>query len=278
MNLFKGCLIACDVDGTLLYDGKICERNIEKIRYFQSEGGIFSLATGRSAGAVNDVLEVLPDISPSVMTNGCMIYDYKNNEIVFEYRLKEDERFIAKEVLRNFPTVGIEIHSGKYVLTLNRNYETDDHQHYEKIDFLEVDFETATKYNWNKVLYAPENSTDYKALKEFLEPYGKIAYFCGTKVFFGNRERHYYEQIPYGQSKQSGIMKLQEFMNINKGCSYAIGDFYNDLEMITSADIGATLCTSPDDIKSKADVVVGNVQNGAVADFIEYLINLRNDK
>ena len=60
-------------------------------------------------------------------------------------------------------------------------------------------------------------------------------------------------------------------MGIKDGCCYAIGDYYNDLEMIQTADIGAALVDSPDEVKAVATVVVGSVQNGAVADFIDYL-------
>ncbi|MCQ2440444.1 MAG: HAD family hydrolase [Clostridia bacterium] len=277
MNLFKGCLLACDVDGTLLENGIICKRNIDKINYFLSEGGIFSLATGRSVGAVSDVLKVLPDLSPSVMANGCMIYDFKEDKIPFQFLLDNNQRFIVKNVLENFPKIGIEVHSGKDVLTLNRNFETDDHQIYEKINILEVDFETATKYNWNKVLYAPESEKDLEDLKMYLSQYSEIANFYSTGVFLDGRVRHYCEQVPFGVSKQTGVKKLCELMNIKKGCCYAIGDYYNDVEIITCADIGATLSTSPEEIKQKADVIVGDVKNGAVADFIEHLKELRKE-
>ena len=49
MQKFKGILFCTDLDGTLLpTDGQeVSARNMEAIRYFQSEGGLFTLATGR---------------------------------------------------------------------------------------------------------------------------------------------------------------------------------------------------------------------------------------
>lgn len=45
---FFGYLICTDCDGTLTYDiGKVSEKNVRAIKYFQSEGGLFTLATGR---------------------------------------------------------------------------------------------------------------------------------------------------------------------------------------------------------------------------------------
>ena len=39
MGIFDGCLLACDIDDTLVKNGYINPKNIEKIHYFISEGG-----------------------------------------------------------------------------------------------------------------------------------------------------------------------------------------------------------------------------------------------
>ena len=51
----------------------------------------------------------------------------------------------------------------------------------------------------------------------------------------------------------------------------AIGDFYNDLEMIRTADIGVAVANAPDDIKAQADMVVCSVLEGATADLVSKL-------
>ena len=54
----------------------------------------------------------------------------------------------------------------------------------------------------------------------------------------------------------------------------AIGDFDNDLEMIISADIGACPANAEESVKQKADIVLKSTcDEGAVAEFIEYLIS-----
>ena len=90
MGIFSGCLFACDIDGTLMVNGKINPRNIEKIEYFMSEGGYFSLSTGRTVGAVGPVLDKIKRVSPSVVANGCMIYDYENKKVLDELFLPEN--------------------------------------------------------------------------------------------------------------------------------------------------------------------------------------------
>ena len=55
MRDFKGCILACDVDGTLVSGDFLPEINVKKIEEFVSLGGTFALATGRSVGAVGAV-------------------------------------------------------------------------------------------------------------------------------------------------------------------------------------------------------------------------------
>ena len=55
----------------------------------------------------------------------------------------------------------------------------------------------------------------------------------------------------------------------------AIGNYYNDLEMIEAAGIGAFVNDSPADLKAKAAYITTNdCVDGALAEFIDYIINL----
>ena len=57
----------------------------------------------------------------------------------------------------------------------------------------------------------------------------------------------------------------------DRGCLFAMGDYYNDLEMIKKADISAVPLGTPDDIRQYADYETVRCEDGAVADFIDYL-------
>ena len=96
MGIFENCLLASDIDDTLLSSNTVNPVNIEKIEYFMSEGGYFSLATGRSVTAVSIVLDKLKRVSPCVVANGCMIYDYENNKPLHEEYVPESDYFITK--------------------------------------------------------------------------------------------------------------------------------------------------------------------------------------
>lgn len=277
MGIFSGCLFACDIDGTLMSSGKINPRNIEKIEFFMNEGGYFSLSTGRTVGAVGPVLDKIKRVSPSVVANGCMIYDYENKKTLDELFLPENEYYIAKKVLDMGLNVGIEAHSGEKILTINETQETRDHQEYEWISGENVSFEEASKYRWNKVVYFFDNEKELALVKAMIAKEKAVSAFSDTSAVIAGRKRKYYEQFPAGVSKASELDKLKNILKIEKGCYFAMGDYYNDLEMIKNADISAVPEDTPDDIKAYADYIAGSCEDGAVADFIEYLTKIRKE-
>ena len=114
MGRFSGYLLACDMDGTLVSSGVIPQRNIDAIRMFTQEGGTFALATGRGPTAVSHALEKVGEyVGPSVVANGCMIYDYSKNEILMQKEIDNNFKEFVIKSAELFDEIGIEVHAGK---------------------------------------------------------------------------------------------------------------------------------------------------------------------
>lgn len=271
MGIFDGCLLATDIDGTLMTSGYINPKNIEKIEFFMNEGGCFSLSTGRAAVAINDVLAKLKNISPSVVLNGCIIYDCNESAVIYENVLPRKDYEIVNAVISSGVNVGIEIHSRKNVYTLKRTKNVDLHQVYEKFTSPDVTFEEASQYTWNKVLYIFDNAEDREKIKELLSKEKTDSAFIDTCAVINGEFQNYHEQIPKGVSKALAIDKLCEILNIKEGKVFAIGDYYNDVEMLKKADISAVPFDSPEVVKEIAEYITVGCKDGAVADFIDYL-------
>ena len=277
MGMFDGCLLASDIDGTLLDNGYINPRCIEKIKYFVSEGGNFSLSTGRSVGAVSDAVNAIDCLSPSVVSNGAMIYDYKNKKILKEYTLSSEDKCVAELVYNTGLDIGIEIHSGERALVVKRNCETDAHEEYESLEVEFIDLDEAKRFEWTKILFAVADLKDFEPTMKMLKDVCKTSDVLNTIASIEERQRYYIEVVPKGVSKAKSIKTLCELLNINDGCCYAIGDYYNDVPMLEGADICAVPVNSPADIKALADVIVSTAKDGAVADFIDYLIGRKTE-
>lgn len=274
MGLFEGCVLVSDVDGTLVDTGRISPRSIEKIKYFCDEGGTFAIATGRSAGAIKQVFNLIDKslVGPCVFLNGGMIYDFKSQKELYADRLPEHTKLFVKTVFEKNPDIGVEVHSDSRVFVLKATAETELHEDYELLDREYVTFDQIKDENWNKVLYACDNQTACDRLANTLREIGEgECFFVQTGVVMDGVMHIYYEQMPNGTNKGKGIKKLCEILKVKKGGCFAIGDFYNDLEMLKEADLSATMGDSPEDIKQIVNFVGGTCLEGGVADFIEYL-------
>lgn len=277
MGLFDGCLITSDIDDTLVFSGTINEKNIEKIEYFISEGGMFSLATGRSANAISKVTSALKRFSPSVVANGAMIYDYQESKILYSVAVPKQDHRILKEVIERGINVGAEIHSGYDAYVPLRTSESDFHQKYEGFVAKFCDFATVDALEWNKLVFFTEDIAEFDKIRKIAEEINISSDLISTRLIFNGVTHNYLEVVPRGVSKATAINELCEIFNIKKGCSYAIGDYYNDVPMLKNADISAATAGAPDDVKAVADYITVACEDGAVADFIDYLTKIHKN-
>ena len=275
MKLFEKCLIACDIDNTLMVKGIIPEANKEKIRFFIENGGVFALATGRSVCAVSDIWRELKELSLGIYANGTVIYDNKNDKLLFDKTLPKSEHAIMYRIKERFPKVGIELHYQNNVGIFNETEETRLHAKYESMKTVLLQKSETENLRINKILYAPNSPEEARKIKPYTEKFTQNSEFVNTTVTYYGKQRLFIEQIPKNLSKAVGVKKLAEILNIAKGNIFAIGDYYNDLEMLRAADISAVPIESPEQLKQNADYITKSAENGAVADFIDYLTMLR---
>lgn len=274
MRIFEKCLLASDIDGTLVDTGRISNRNIEKIKYFCEQGGTFVVATGRSSGAIKQVFNLIDKdlLGPSVFLNGGMIYDFKKETAIYAEVLPEKTKEYIKAVLKHHPDIGIEVHSDSRIFVLKATAESELHEDYELLEREYVTFEQIKNEKWNKVLYACDDQNACDNLSKTLLKLGKgQCDFIQTGAVIEGVMHIYYEQIPLSINKGATLKKLCEILKIKKGGFFAIGDFYNDIEMLKAADVSATMENSPEDIKKIVNFIGGRCLDGGVADFIEYL-------
>lgn len=271
MGIFDGCLLACDIDGTLISGELLPERNIEKIEYFVKEGGAFSLATGRTAAALSMITSEIDNIAPSVLSNGCVIYDFRKGAPISQKCLPKNSLFCMIKGAIEKCGIGIEMHSADRILVPNRSAASDLHERYERMTADFISLEEACCYDINKIIYFVEEESQYELLEELAQKYQSDCTFYRTCTFVDGVKQNYYEQLPKDVSKAGALAKLCNMLAIKKGGFFAIGDYYNDVPMLKAADISAVPCGSPDDVKVVASTVVGDARDGAVADFINYL-------
>jgi Cof subfamily protein (haloacid dehalogenase superfamily) len=260
----EGILLISDMDGTLITkDFHLPKRNAIAIERFIKKGGSFSVATGRPEYALVKYLDTVKLNAPAIVYNGSVIYDINTNKTVWYACLPQILRKTLKIIMDEFTDIGVEIYAKGCVYIVRQNEWTKNHVINESLNHKITDVES-TPIEWYKLLFACDN----KRLQEVYE-FTKTQVFDGFYFVFTNVM--FLEVLPVGVSKGSALQKLAEMLGIMHNNIVAIGDYYNDIEILTAAGLGVVVKGAPDEVLAVANLTVGSCECGAVADTIEYL-------
>lgn len=265
MGKYDGKLLVSDMDSTLLNDEhKVTEENFEAIKYFISEGGIFTVASGRMVDAVRIYLERLLINAPAILHNGAKIYDFSSERVICEKFIESERKAAYRKVYENQPQFGLEVYSKEHIYVLRECFETP------RLKATPYDVTYSMPDNiWNEewtkaLIIGKEEELDV------FEPIYREKYDNGYSVRSG---KCYLDIVANGVSKGLGVEFLSEKLGIKKCNIYTVGDNMNDLEMIRLAGHGFAVKNAVDALKNQAEAIVPSNNNGAIAYIIENKIN-----
>lgn len=257
-------LLVSDLDGTLIgKDYIVPERNIAAIKRFKEEGGNFAIATGRAVASGARYYSVATPNAPCVLLNGSLIYDFNKRQVLKEFPLPESAVQLLCMITERFLTSGAEVYTQDKVYVLKANGYVESHMSHEKLPCSECRI-SDIKGNWCKTLFAADGAVK----TEMIRFTNSIAH---EGIRFVSSSENYLEMLPENVDKGTGLSELIQLTGFKRENVYAIGDYYNDLELLEAAGISVVPQNAPEDIKEKADMVVGHCYDGAVADLIEYI-------
>ncbi|MBE6878896.1 MAG: HAD family hydrolase [Ruminococcaceae bacterium] len=266
MTNIKDILVLSDLDNTLLTaEHGIPEYNLQMIKNFQELGGNFTIATGRSIESIAHYLDKLELSTPAIVYNGGVIYDFKNKMYIAKVTLPENAKKALQIIREKFPDVGTEIMCDNNRLYMIReNAYTFKHVEDESLSYINTDV-SCIKNNWIRVLFADRNSRLLE-LQEFCKtlPFDDIEFIMTGTIYF--------EMVPKGISKGSGLRKLCDAMNIDIKDTVAIGDYYNDIEILQTAGLSVCVDNAPQDIKNICHAVVPKCTDGGVGHLLAQII------
>ena len=73
-------------------------------------------------------------------------------------------------------------------------------------------------------------------------------------------------------NKGKAVLKLAEMLGVDMEHTAAIGDYFNDYEMLKQVGLPACCGQAPKGMKEISKLVTCHCNEGAVADLIEYII------
>lgn len=260
-------LIASDIDGTLNNKlRRLPERNEAAIKRFVSLGGRFTLASGRNPQSMEKHFKRLPiDGTPAVVINGAGLYDFKKKEMIYFSPMSEDGMKLAVDAAKKFSAVDVIVVAkdiiyitgsgwfGKMFVAADNLY----HKHIKNID-------DVPKENWGKVIFSGIPFHISKVKKYFESMNDPDLTLMSSSVAS-------FEILAKNTHKGTAVMKLAEILGIEPSHTGAIGDYFNDFDMLKTVGVPACCGQAPKELKEVAQFVACHCNKGAVADFLEYI-------
>ncbi|MBQ5590207.1 MAG: HAD-IIB family hydrolase [Clostridia bacterium] len=269
MKPLENYLLVTDLDGTLYKNQNFIPKvNLEAIKKFEELGGRFTICTGRGINTTEFISHEIEFNTPLIVNGGHTFYDFYKDKTVLSVDLAESSKEFVRLLQSKFGDVGIEIYSDRNIYCLHVNEVTKEHLSYEKVDFIETDLDEIIDLPWQKVLFEDEEDK-IQAVRDFARAN------CPDDIRLMDTNRRFMEFSTTYTDKGTAILTLADMYDIPHSNVCAIGNYFNDLEMINAAGIGAFVNDSPDELKSYADyITTKNCDEGALAEFIDYIINL----
>nr|WP_314835588.1 Cof-type HAD-IIB family hydrolase [uncultured Flavobacterium sp.] len=259
-------MLVLDMDDTLLTDDHTISNENATMLFKAQELGVYVvLASGRPTPAMTAYAKELQlDNSFMISYNGAVITDLKEDKIIFEQTLSQQQIHELYDYSLKSKTHIITYVDGKIVS------ETDS-------EYIEVE-RTITGLEHNKVLnfkdavksaaikcilleepsYLKEVEKDLKLAMPHLS-------VCMSKPFF-------LEVAQNGIDKGASIKFLAEKLNILQSEIIAVGNAGNDLTMIEYAGLGVWVDNVDPELRDKADVIVASNNNHGVAEVVRRFI------
>lgn len=280
---FSGILLCSDLDGTLTPDGRnISDSDLEAIRYFESEGGYFTIVSGRFpahiASVASGTMPVVPPrgvgidsskvYQPSVegafcvntfvvALNGSVIADIRKTPPEFVWTRVVDINVVRRlgEKIDEIPGIdALIIHSAETSVTLKPG---------DPRNAALIERAVSSPVYKFILMNGTEIGPELRAYAEKTFP----------EVTFERSWKAGLEGRPKDGGKGNAVNALRELLG-GKSVIHTVvcvGDYENDISMIRYADIGYAVSNAVPEVIAAADRVTVSCHENAIADIISKL-------
>lgn len=267
MGKFDGMLFCTDLDGTLLNSKKeVSKENREAIEYFKSEGGYFTFITGRMPYTSLEMWEAVRPNAPFGCINGGGIYDMVKGEYLWINALPHEALEIIDYVYNTMPDIGIQLNCPERIYFTRDN---DSMVHFRDITNTEYIYKHHRSLGdepLSKVIFAHHDAQRMLDIRREIEALPNAESFD-----FITAAADFYELLPKGNSKGSVMLRLADALGVDRKRTVAVGDYENDISMVSAAGLGYAVANAIPELKAVANRVTVSNNEHAIAKIVEEL-------
>ena len=247
---YKGILICSDFDGTLSFNNHISEENCRAIRYFQENGGLFTIVSGRYPESFKSYKDqIVPNTFVCGM-NGTIIEDLQTHERIYDAFMEKDVFLFVKNNIEKLPEVSIvEFQTANGTVVFEKEgerFELSDYNMSEKIyKVLFIVSDVASDLVLKRLKYLAEDM--YTVSRSWLN---------GIEIQKKNEDKGHAVQI------------LRKYLGDRIHRIIGVGDYENDLPLLKASDTAVAVENAIFEVKAEADYIVSDCQKDSLAQVI----------
>lgn len=273
MKKFEGYLIVSDLDGTFLgKQSRIVERNVEAVRYFTENGGLFTFATGRAFYNARIPVPNMEDyVNTMVITaNGMALYDPAKDKVVPTALMNRDEAIkVVRYTDEKYPDIHLRMTGlDGFYLYKDSIYEKNLFSLLPAKYFYKMPYEEWPSDTWLKCVYTGDPQRIQTLKDDITYRFPDFEYALSSKSL--------YEFQVKGVNKGTAILSLKRSLEEQYGhpiTVYAAGDYCNDIDMLKAADVPVCPDNALPEVKSLCKHIFCNHDEGLIGDIVSHIEN-----
>ena len=263
-------VIALDLDGTLLTPQKtLLPSSLEALKRAQEVGYQLLIVTGRHHVAIHPFYQALALDTPAICCNGTYLYDYQAKKVLQSDPMPVDKALSLTDMLAAHDIHGLmyvddamlyERPTGHVIRTTRWAQSLPVEQ---RPVFTQVDSLAQAARDVQSVWKFALTDEDIPKLQQFALDVGQT---LGLEC-----EWSWHDQVDIaraGNSKGKRLAQWVEAQGLSMQDVVAFGDNYNDLSMLEAAGTGVAMGNAVEEVKARANVVIGENESNSIADFI----------
>jgi len=281
-------LIALDIDGTLLNSKyELTKRTRKALKSAMDLGLKVTIATGRYYPSARRIARSIPINAPIIVNDGALIKDVFTNKTIFEKPLPLEMAQEILELTTYFPSFKVQVFMKETKIYVGINNQI--MQFSRLLNFCRKHpIKSSINFLRDFIFIPVQNVSNIAEAKRMLkqDPCKIVVYGDDgeLKTFKSELIKRYEERVFLTSaiprcvdvlngeiSKAKGLVVLADLLGIKHEEIIAVGDNFNDMEMLKFAGLGVAMGNAPDLVKRVADIVTASNDQDGVAKLIEMM-------
>jgi len=260
----KNYIISFDIDGTLLNDKRqISSKDLTTLHKLKKENIVRIAATGRNFYSASKILSSDFPIDFLVFSSGAGVVNWKTKEILYCKHIYKSEITKILNLIKpynlNF-TVHLPIPDNHHMLFYDANPN-----HEDLTDYTSYYQEFVKPFDFNNI---PERATQVIVLLndsvELFDTFTRKLKSLKTILTTSpiNHKSMWMEVFNHKVSKAFGVKQIIDYLSVNNAFIFSIGNDFNDIDMLKSANAAFVVSNAPDELKKQFKVTDSNNNSG----------------